>query len=112
MEFAQFIIAMDAWTADHENFECLMQAIHHFEVYDIRRADAVTSPTGLSIPANRALLANYWMENLRSASLLDEQGKQVRWNQSAATFWDTVRLLRDERDRLFLQDSFTVSGHQ
>lgn len=112
IEFAQFIMAMDAWNADRQNFELLTRALHNFEVYDTRRADAVASPSGLAIPADRALLAGFWLQNLESACLIDPQGNQCRWNESAASFWDTIALLRSERDNLLLQDISTANGFE
>lgn len=106
VEFAQFITAIDAWNADRDDYEGLTRAFHHYAVYDIRRGDATGSPTGLSIPPERALLARYWVEHLTSARLLDSDGRASRWHEGAVSFWSSVDRLREERDKLLLQSHY------
>lgn len=58
LEFAGFIHALDAWNEDRTDFDRQRDALHHFEVYDTRRADYVRDPTGRTLPAMRAVLSS------------------------------------------------------
>lgn len=107
LEFAAFIHALDAWNEDRADFDSQMDALHHFEVYDTRRADFVRDPTGRTIPAMRAVLSQCWVKHLTDSRLVDSQGTPSRWNAGAASFWDTIEALHRERESLLRQDPFT-----
>lgn len=107
LEFAAFIHALDTWNEDRTDFDRQMDALHHFAVYDTRRADYVRDPTGRTLPAMRALLSSYWAQHLTDSRLVDSQGIPSRWNDGAASFWDTIEALHRERESLLRQDPFT-----
>jgi hypothetical protein len=109
-ELAAFKQAIDAWNQDRDSFDSLTQALHHFAVYDERRADFADDPTGRSIPSHRAVLSSFWVTALKEAGLVDRSGRQSRSSKAAAVFWDSVQSLRDRRDQLLSQDYFAPSG--
>ena len=108
-EFAAFKQAIDAWNQDRDSFDSLAQALHHFAVYDERRADFADDPTGRSIPSQRAVLSSFWVTALQEAGLIDRNGRQSRASETAALFWGSVQNLRDRRDQLLAQDYFAPS---
>jgi hypothetical protein len=107
-EIAAFNQAINEWNEDRDSFDRLTQALHHFAVYDERRADFAADPTGRSIPAYRAVLSSLWVTALQEAGLIDRDGRQSRSIETAAVFWDSVQSLRDRRDKLLAQDYFAT----
>jgi hypothetical protein len=109
LEFALFARAMHVWNVDRSDSDNLTRALHHFVVYDTRTSDYESDPTGLSLPAERAVLSSYWFQILGDFHLLNERGHPSRWNESAASFWDTVALLDIEHKKLSLHASCELS---
>lgn len=107
VEVAQFMLAVDAWNANRDDLNGQLRAMHHFIVYDTRRADFVSDPTGRLVPADRALLASFWVQHLTDVRLLTPNGQQSRWRADAALFWDSIATLRAERDLLLAQSHFS-----
>ncbi len=103
-EFAQFITAIGAWNKNPDDFEASTTAMNLFVIYDHRRSDYVDAPTGRSIPADRALMASYWVEAMQEAQVIDRNGNKSHLRNSSRLFWNSVEKLREERDRLLQND--------
>lgn len=110
-EIAAFNRAIDEWNQDRDSLDGLTQALHHFAVYDVRRADFADDPTGRSMPSHRVVLSSFWVTALQEAGFIDRSGRQSRSSAAAAVFWDSVQSLRDRRDQLLAQDYFAPSGN-
>ena len=105
-EVTQFIRSIDAWNVDRNDFDRRAAAAHHFMIYDMRRTDFTNDPTGRSMPAQRALLASFWVNHLTGLNLLTIDGQQSRWCAEVSLFWDSIAALRNERDLLLANDHF------
>ncbi len=103
-EFAQFISAIGAWNKNPYDFEASTTAMNLFVVYDHRRSDYVEAPTGRPIPADRALMASYWVEAMQEAQVIDSNGNKSYLRNSSRLFWNSVEKLQEEHDRLLQND--------
>lgn len=112
LEFVEFVGAIDEWNTNRQDQDSLARALRHFDVYDARRADFTRDPTGRTLPADRALLAGYWVQALKDSRLLDMNGLPSRWNEGSHTFWDSVERLRHEHDRQLLQENLGMTETQ
>lgn len=104
-EVVQFIQAIQRWiAAEPKNEEVFVLAVHHVAVYLQRRNDLLADPTGRSLPAYRAVMAQGWRKALSAAGLLTPEGKRPTWEEDAAEFWDAVDWFADAAVREALKE--------
>lgn len=95
VEFASFWTALRDWDRDRGDFEKQSQAMDHFAVFAQRYSDFALDPTGRSLPAQRAVMASYFIEHMMSMGYVDAAGRPLAEGPSGGVFWSAVSDLKD-----------------
>lgn len=105
-ECREFVAAIEATRGNTENFAAHLNALQHFEVYEQRRSDLLQGgPSGVTLPAHRALLASFWLEALVAGRFIDRHGQPLNGTARVANFWEGVNYIRRERERLMFSQA-------
>lgn len=95
VEFAGFWTALRDWDMDRDDYEKQAQAMHHFVTFAQRYSDFMLDSTGRSLPAQRAVMASYFIEHMIDMGYVDAAGRPSIGVRSGAVFWSAVKDLKD-----------------